>query len=444
MKNIYFFLLFFTFLQVVLTTFFENEYFVLNNYKLYLVQFIVNIFVLLKFIKPQLKLLFLPSLFSYIFLSINLILGGYLTPRNFGFYKVYTDILFNIENYHLINTYLLFSLEILFILSIIFIKKVEKIKFNNTIQYQKINIFISLVLTFCSFIFQLPFGFTLAFIIITLFKIRSFNILIRLIFNLSLIISSVIYYSFDKRNIAMVLFLIIFFEILKSSKIIKLNLKVISSFFLVFVLFISLIILASINRGYGKSLELDSNYVSNIINYSSSPIFMDAITDNLELNFNYGSTFTAMKYLDEGEINYQLGLTIIKPLLIFFPREYFPFKPYNFMHLYTMKHQYAAWKTGSSMPVIFPIELFGNFHFFGLLFLLVFYYYFNSLYFKFVRDFNNSIFNYKTFTCIFLISIHLILVRGSGLDLFVIYLLFGTASYFTVQFILKSISLKSN
>ena len=160
MKKIYFFLLVFTFLQVVLTNFFENEYFILNNYKLYLVQFIVNIFVLLKFIKPQLKLLFLPSLFSYIFLSINLILGGYLTPRNFGFYKVYTDILFNIENYHLINTYLLFSLEILFILSIIFIKKVKKIKLNNTIQFKKLNIFISLVLTFCSFIIQLPFGFT--------------------------------------------------------------------------------------------------------------------------------------------------------------------------------------------------------------------------------------------------------------------------------------------
>ena len=239
----------------------------------------------------------------------------------------------------------------------------------------------------------------------------------------------------------MVLFAIFYFRTFSNSEFLKLNLKTITKGIALLALSLNLIIIASINRGYGLTDDSKS-VITKILPYINSNIFIDGITDNLELNFAYGSTYNAMRYIHEEKLPIQLGLTLIKPLLLPIPRELMPSKPWSFMHQYTKLHEFKEWLTGSSMPVIFPIELYGNFYFFGLIPLIIFYAFFNKIFMYCIRQKLSNL-DFKVFAGIFIICINLIITRGSGLDLFIIYILFGSTSYIiykTINFILPKVN----
>ncbi|RSC93569.1 hypothetical protein [Tenacibaculum singaporense] len=417
--------------------FLENKYLIYQGYLIYLFQFIINMTVLCFKSRLRFNHIFIPSLFSYIFISINLILGGYLVPRGHGvFDKYYYDVI-QINNYNLFTPYLLFSLTIFYYLSVKYITKtnnIQRIKKSNSKTYLVIFLFYVL-----SLFLKTPVAVQLGFLIVFLYGLDKKKVKMKLLFYFIMLILSLRFYSFDKRNIIVVLFLILFFETIASYRYIKLKFKNILLILFLPVLFLFLIITASINRGYGEFEDTSFKSVfSNSIQYIKSDYFIDAITDNLELNYNYGATYVALDYVNNGIIDYQYGLTLIKPLFIFIPRDLYPNKPYSFMHLYTREYQYSEWIKGSSLPVIFPVELFGNFHYLGLIILFFFYKTLNTMYMVILREFDKM--NFKLFLSIFFVITHLFFIRGGGIDLYVLYFIFSIPTYYLSRLIL----LKSN
>lgn len=423
---------------LALSTFFvSNDFFSSDGYLIYLSQFILNVFILISFYKIRLSHIFLPSLFSYLFISVNLILGGYLVPRGFGFYSDYSTEVLIIKNYNLFTPYILLSLTIFYSLSIDYIRKSNHINKNTHYFNKRINYTVFLLYVVSLFI-GFPVAVQLGFLIVFLNELDRKKIVLKYIFYIVILSLSLSFYSFDKRNIIVVLFLILFFEALDYKEYLKLNLKNLIKLSVISILFLFLIISASIRRGYGDfdNISLIST-IGNSVKYVKSDLFVDAITDNLELNYNYGATFVAMNYVEEGLIDYQYGLTLIKPLFFFIPREIYPDKPYSFMHLYTRKYEYGKWLSGSSLPVIFPVELYGNFHYLGLVVLYFFYKVLNKM---FLYAFNRRRMSIYLFTCLFFVVTHLFFIRGGGIDLYVLYFLFAIPVYYLSR-ILQAVKL---
>ena len=413
-----------------------KDFLLMNSYLFFSVQAIINISFLL-YKNVRFNQFLIPSLFSYIYISFNLSLGGYLTPRSYGFFKEYAFNISTVDNIHLIVFYLFTSLTILFIISINTVRKTKLFFLSDSFNHTQVKInttdLVIFTLYVLSLILGLPFAFQLGFLLLFLPTLKNSKLFYKVLFYFLIISLSVWDYSHDKRNIFMILLLIYFFETLRINKRISLsslkNILFITSFLGTFIF---LIITASINRGYGKEVisEINiSNTFSNVFLYAKSDFFIDAITDNLELNYAYGSTVTSMDYLNKGRIPFQFGMTLIKPIFLPIPRSIFENKPRNFMNLYTKEYSYQEWVNGSSLPVIFPVELYSNFHLIGLFFLYLIYLFFDSLYVKTLNRLNNNKINFKYLICSFLIITHFMLIRGSGLDLYVLYLLFGLSVY---------------
>ncbi len=405
--------------------FLDNNFLAWNGYLIYLFQFSINLSILIKLLNFRAIYLFLPSLFSYLFVSINLILGGYLTPRGFGFFKRYAEDVTLIKDYNLFTPYILLCLAIFYYLSLFSIPRLNKIKIKIP---TKTNInYVTVSLYAISLFLGLPFGVQLGFLIIILHCFDKKNKAFKMYFYVSLLALCLIFYSFDKRNIIVVLFLILLFEGLEYKNYFKFKALTLVKLFSIPVLFIFLVILASIKRGYGNFDDTRiTSGIKNTIEYSKSDYFVDAITDNLELNYNYGATFVALDYVNKGVIDYQYGLTLIKPLFFLVSRDFFPDKPQSFMHLYTQKYQYEQWLNGSSLPVILPVDLYGNFHYLGLVVLFFIYKILDQMYAYILK---NRKMTFKMYACVFFVITHLLFIRGGGLDLYILYFLFALPGY---------------
>ncbi|WP_299837351.1 hypothetical protein [uncultured Tenacibaculum sp.] len=363
-------------------------------------------------------------------------LGSYLVPRGYGVYNSYASDVIQIDNYMLFVPYLLFSLTIFYILSYDYIKKSNEIKYSE--KKNKQTNYIVFGLYIISLFLGFPVAVQLGFLIIFLSNLDKGEKTQKLFFYIIMLVLSVKFYSFDKRNIIVVLFLIVFFETIKSYKSIRISVKNVLILSFTSILFLFLIITASINRGYGSFEDKSfKNTLTNSIEYIQSDFFIDAITDNLELNYNYGATFVALDYVDKGIIEYQYGLTLIKPLFIPIPRTIFPDKPLSFMNLYTKEYEYSEWIKGAALPVIFPVELYGNFFYLGLFVLFLFYRVLNEMYMVIVKDSNRI--NFKFFVSVFFVITHLFFIRGGGIDLYVLYFLFAIPTYFISKMVIRKV-----
>lgn len=443
-----YFLIIFNLILIVVSIFIDNEFYKYNGYQIYFLQFLVNFYFLFLKLKVRLNDFFLPSFFSYLFVSVNMILGGYLVPRGYGFFKNYREEVLKIEHYQLFIPYILFSLFVLALLSYIYMVKIRKNQITQiSAKVKKIDtkfIFILFLLYLISLVVGLPVGVQIGFLIIIIYNILFVfkKFYFRYLFYIVILFFSLKFYSFDKRNIVVVLFLIVFYEtvVLKSKPIS--NIKAIFSIFILGLLFMFLIISASINRGYGNyKINNFLDLITSAQDYLKQDIFIDAITDNLELNYNYGATFTALNYLENGKVNYQFGLTLIKPLFYFIPREIFSEKPQSFMQRFTEQYIPGGWKDGESLPVNFIVELYGNFHYLGLFALYFFYIFFNNMYLYIIKNLNKL--NFKLYTCLFFVITHLFFIRGSGLDLYILYYLFSIPCYLIYVILNKVLILKS-
>ena len=228
----------------------------------------------------------------------------------------------------------------------------------------------------------------------------------------------------NKREIAIALFAIIFIETYYSHRRLNLSFRSLATYALTLGAFFAMIMAASILRGYGDfnvSSALDA--IAVIPRYITSTIFVDAITDNLELNYNYGAAITSIDLVLSGRIDYQLGSTIAKVLFLPIPRELFPAKPESIMQIYTQAYSPGYWEEGGSLPVDLPSEMFMNFHMLGLAAYAAFWALINRGFVR-LRQVEPASFRFHSF--IFLSVMVLALARGSGLELYVLYYLLAT------------------
>jgi hypothetical protein len=176
---------------------------------------------------------------------------------------------------------------------------------------------------------------------------------------------------------------------------------------------------ASILRGYGgfpvSGLFDAMKYVPA---YITSDLFVDGITDNFELNYNYGVAITSLELLMDGRLDYQYGMSFIKVFFLPIPREILEWKPESVLQLFTREYAPSWWVVGGSMPVMFASEMFINFSYFALIPIAIVLRFLDGL---FVYWNGADKLSLGAMSAVFLVITVLMLARGSGVEQYILY-----------------------
>ncbi|QEK37238.1 O-antigen polymerase [Acinetobacter johnsonii] len=428
------FILFFLNIFLIFSSFlFSNDFLIYNGWIIYFFQFFFNFLFLITKV-DSLTDLFMPSFIFLVYLFLGQVVGGYLSPLGYGWYGEFDKALSTVDNMNIIVFYNLIINYILFFLTNIFLTKT-----NYTIYYLKSrSYFFSVCLIISIFIFVSFFRGVWTFPI----QLASFIILYLISLNKSYLVKvmSILLFFFvmittsydSKREIIMVL--VVFLLITLMYKKYHLNFKTILLAPLAFIAFSLTILLSSILRGYG---DLDNrsflSALQYIPTYISSENFLDNLVENFELNYSYSLPVLAMDYVLNGKIDFQYGLSLIKPLFLIIPREIFDVKPESIIFTFTKAYDYNFYQNGGSLPVLLPAELFINFYMFGVIAFLLIMYFLNSIYRKIF--FFKSVFSF--IVCIFICGLFLMFMRGSGFDLFILYIALGCLYSYLMCILLK-------
>ncbi len=224
----------------------------------------------------------------------------------------------------------------------------------------------------------------------------------------------------SKREAFFVLIAIAMTELTYEDRPFILNLKsIIASITLVFVSVI-VIIASSIMRGYG-SYDVD-NFTDAIINvpdYVESDAFRQYGANNFELTYNYTSAVRALKLSDEGKIETLYGETYLKALFVPIPRSVLGWKPRSMTDVFTSTVDPSFRAEGGSYPVSVYSEMFCNFKYFSLLILTFFFFIMQRLFLGIKTSLRGN--EIRNLCLISFFSYFLMFVRGSGLDLLLVY-----------------------
>jgi hypothetical protein len=260
---------------------------------------------------------------------------------------------------------------------------------------------------------------TMFFICITYWFAKQ-NVKNRLFFYIFLLILMALISYNDKRNAIFFLFSISLIEFSKNE--FTLKFKSVIVLVLVAIFFILMVIIMSILRGYG-GYEINNVFIvfSYIPKYISNENFLKWIFVNLEFSPHFYFSHKAIDYImnDNSLISY--GSTIAKTLFILIPRSLVEIKPDSIIQLFTGTYDPAYRLAGGSDPINIYAEMFWNFGFFGLIPLLIILTIFNKLYFFAIRIIRND----RVLEFLFILFIYheiLFYFRGSGLDLFIDYI----------------------
>lgn len=261
---------------------------------------------------------------------------------------------------------------------------------------------------------------TLAAILIFV-NIQGHRLLLRFALYFATIVFFVTFSINDKREAIFLVFPIAWLEFLR----IRYSLNFAGFFILIGVLFclLTLILLMSISRGYGGFGEYDSivDAAPYLIKYVSSDMFFGGLLNNIEASSFFFNGSNAINYVLENDV-YTFGSTLIKFLFVFFPRDVFPEKPNSIIDIYTTAYDPAYRAIGGSDPINIFAEYFWNFHMFGLVIVLF-------LAFLVIRL---SKYMYRCYiekkqlqlSCGLIAYMNLLtLLRGSGMDQYVVYML---------------------
>ena len=226
----------------------------------------------------------------------------------------------------------------------------------------------------------------------------------------------------EKREAFFLLFPIMFFESIRHS--LRLNFKT--------TLFLSILMTYSFNTNisyvYCKRLwrfrEFTSIFstISLIPSYLNSDIFIGGLLLNIEVGYFYFHGINAIELVLNDLNLMSLGSTIIKPLFLFIPRFIFPNKPEQIITLYAQEFDPAFRAMGGSYPISIFSEFFWNFHLVGIfmtIFLIIFCYYVYANLINAVK-----IFHVPKILFFMVCYLNIImLARGSGLDLYILFVL---------------------
>lgn len=436
-----------------------------NN--LYLIYIIISIFIVLISILLTVEMAkeyahyfyFLQLLFFYLYLYKYKKTFLYFTPilllifyvdfsfflGNYALYNGIENIKLNYENYldwkytnillfyTLFFNLILFSIELFFIKKYLFIlKNVEKKEINkySLTFYISMAIFIFILFSFIPLditylggageLSYIPKAISALIVIYILaYNKYKYRYLIYL-FILFLFAT----FSFDsKREVVFFIFPIILLETVLNSKIFYIKNLIYLLFSVIVVIF--LIIVMSILRGYGN-YDVDNFFEAlfYVYAYTNNEFFLMYFFKNIETSYTYFHSMQAMEYIlnDVDLITY--GSTFIKFLFITIPSSIIDFKPKSLIDIYTTLYDPEFRKIGGSWPPNIVADFFWNFYYFSFIFAGIFFYIINLVFLKIISLCLSGKMIYQVWYLFFYMFL-LVLYRGSGLDMFTVYLIFG-------------------
>ena len=440
------------FILLILSTilFSENDI-IVYGWIFYLIQFVCITISLFNH-KNNSILFFSPSYITIAYLSLNFILGHYVVSNDIGFDSKYYNAFANYSSYKFITFYFL-TCNMLVFLSINF----KKFNNNTSKDHKKRNIpnyliYTLFILLLClsfieidlsmfggsgdfSYVFKLT---TAIFLVMLLSNIKSVKKYILYAFTLVLFVVG----HFDsKREFMYVLILILFLEIVVN------NVKFKPSFKLVFISLIGItvviwsVVTSSILRGYGNyNTDNPIEAAMYVPDYLTSDFAQNALVNNFELSTAFGNGSNAVNYVYNDEVDLLYGSTFIKFLFLPIPRSVFPDKPDSMIDIYTKKFDPVFRNRGGSYPVIIYAEAFWNFHLLGMFLVYILFFVLNNFYIKMVNNIKKHTYTLFTFFTLYLYVTIIQFVRGSGLELWLLYALLSLP----LSYILLNLFLKKN
>lgn len=412
-----------------------NEWLKLHAYWLYGFQAVTFLPYLLRRANAA-RHLFVPSLFTLVYFLVNQVLGAYLVPRYFGWNKNYGAVSLAITSYNAIIPYLLLANLALFLLTCGALGRLAGLRRPAhaapppaTGPGRRLLAGLAEVLCLLAFLAVSlsqvlgAFSLQLALMVCHLPMASRRGTAHRLAVY-GFYLAAMLAFSFDsKRQIVIVLFLILFLEARRSGALLRLRLRSLVPAGVAAALFVALVLAASVLRGYGGfQITSPVQAVAAIPRYITSDVFIDGVVDNLELNYGYGSAITPMAMTLRGELPYQYGASLWKILFLPIPRSLFPDKPESALQIYTRSFDPGLWAQAGSLPVAFQADMFMNFGFLGLLPFALILGLVNRWYVGFHTARDGSLVQRAM---MFLSITVLILARGSGFELYVLTFLLG-------------------
>ena len=200
------------------------------------------------------------------------------------------------------------------------------------------------------------------------------------------------------------------------------------------------VIAMSIMRGYGGGASSLGDAILKAPSYLTNSESIGYILRNFEISYFFFAAVNSVNAIIEGELELLYGASIMKSFLVAFPETVFNLeKPPSIIEYYThfVNPEYRG--RGGSLPTNLFAEFFINFHWFGIL-LLPFLFVFVSLV---DITFRRALAENNIANCVFALytmKLILILVRGSGMDQFVVYLIVGV--FFWVALFFFELTLK--
>lgn len=390
-----------------------------------------------------------PIMLVILYIDISFTLGSYAFYNNLVLIRAdYNDYL-NWEHTNTISLYILVINTFLFYLDLLFTKKYlniySKFKIDNESYFNiKTKYLQNIAIIFFIIFFFIPFDvsflggsgnmagvpMTISALILILIVSYSNSKYKYLIYILILIGFASFSYA-SKREAIFFIFPIIFLEIYLNR--VKVNFQLIMKLLLIGFFLLFLILIMSIMRGYG-GYNIDSINIVSVIpflfDYIQEDLFLEYLFNNIETNYTYFHSMQAMEYIHGDNSLLSYGSTVIKFLFITIPSSIYEFKPESIIQLYTEHRDPYYRSIGGSWPINVYSEMFWNFYYFGFFYVILFFIIFNLIFIKLLILINNRKIIYHSFYLYFYMQI-LMYARGSGFDMFIVYMIFGLVfSYF--------------
>lgn len=184
-----------------------------------------------------------------------------------------------------------------------------------------------------------------------------------------------------------------------------------------------LIVAMSIMRGYGV-FDPDSfvDAFRYIPQYMQDPLAWGFLANNFEISSVFFNSHNAIEMVSKRPELLAYGESIFKVLFLGVPEGIFDYKPRSILDLYTREWDSGFREVGGSYPITFASEMFWNFSWAGLLGVFIVSYLTEKFYKNLVlASHSRQIVKVNFLLVIYLLN--LMLIRGSGLDIFLAYVL---------------------
>ena len=403
-----------------------------NGYLFYLVQ-LVFLTVTLSKQKENYIFFLSPTFITYLYVNLSFTFGHYVVSRGIEFDLIYFNTFNNYLSVKYITViFMLFNFFIVLGIPKTFYKSIVTSKHKREFNISKFLLGYGLLILLSFLTLDLEaigggsnYGYSIKLgvaIIVGMNVARLELLLQRFLIYVILIIPFLAGNFESKREIMFVLLLFSILEISKAKPQLKLSFKTISLLAFGTIMFISLILTASILRGYGGyKIDRPIDAIKYLPTYVSSDFIGKALAINFELSTTYGNSSNAIDYINKGEVDYLYGSTFLKVLFLPIPRKLFPHKPQSMVNIYTKIFAPGYHAIGSTRPIVIYSEFLWNFGIFGFPLITLMFIMFNRLYYKLLVRLNLLRSDSKTIFGVFLYITLIQFIRGAGFELWLIY-----------------------